>query len=151
MKTSVLIRIIAAVGVPVVCVLAVGCSRRQQSAAPSHPPNPAKVVFSADPRNPSNLLVTISFRNPVPTSEESVTITFYSATLQRHVGGGQTNESIPIATGPMHGVSVCTFSIPANDVTNCSVYLIGVDSKPVGEATVAWKVELGGPARVGGE
>jgi len=125
-----------------------GCSSRQQSRHRPTSHHDDNVVMEMDSANPSNVLITITFRNPVATAEKGVVINYHSVFLQRDSAGTKTNSFLPLSPGPTQGVSVCTFSIPENEVTNCSVHLAGVTSKPVGEADVAREIRLGNPNRI---
>jgi len=107
-----------------------------------------KVVMEMDSANPSNVLITITFRNPVPTSEKGVVINYHSVFLQRDSAGTKTNAFLTLSPGPTQGVSVCTFSIPENEVKTCTVHLAGVTSKPLGEGEVAREVKLGSPNQI---
>ncbi len=118
-----------------------GCSQRPAWT----PPRDDSVVFAPDPANPSNLFVTITFLNPEETSEKPIVINYHSVFLQRRSATIETNVFFKLSPGPTQGMSLCTFSIPRNEVTNCRVYLAGVDSKPVGEAEVAREIQLEDP------
>lgn len=123
------------------CTVVVGCTQRQSWT----PRRNDQVEFAPDPANPSNVVVTISFLNPEETSQKPIVINYHSAFLQRRLPGTGTNVFLKLSPGPASGVSMCSFTIPGNEVINCRVSLCGVDSKPVGEAEIERIIELGGP------
>jgi len=104
--------------------------------------------MEVDSGNPSNVLITITFRNTEPTAQKGVVINYHSVFLQRDSAGTKTNSFLPISPGPTQGVSVCTFSIPENEVKTCTVHLAGGTSQPVGERDVAREVKLGDPSQI---
>jgi hypothetical protein len=148
MRTKALQCVALGVTITAFLLTSTGCPSRQESGSRPALSHDDKAVMEVDSANPSNVLVTITFRNPVPTAEKGVVINYYSVHLQRDSAGVKTNSFLPISPGPTQGVSVCAFSIPENEVKTCRVHLSGVTSKPVGEAVVAREVKLGDPSQI---
>ncbi len=130
------------VAVAIVFAAAAGCSPQQTQL----PPHNDTVRFRPDSANPSNVVATITFLNPVQMSNETETIVFTSALLLCRTDKS-VNQSVELAVPePTQRVSQCSFSIPEHQSTNCLVVLSGGHPKdPLFDGVVERRIELGDP------
>jgi hypothetical protein len=116
------------------------------------PTSTPQVTYAPDPANPSNLLVTVTFKNPVETSErfmdKPVLIKFDTAALVDKTRA-QAPVELEMVQNTNRTESTCRFSLPASRVTDFTVDLGGCDNKPVGESVVRCEIRLGRPPEEG--
>ncbi len=119
--------------------------RAEGSPSPDTTPG---ITYVRDPANPSNVQVTVTFKNPVKTGKEfrgkPIFIRYDSAALYEK-SRVQNPTELELGHDTNRSESTCRFSLPVSRVNDYTLSLRGYDTKPVGEADIVREIELNPP------